>query len=171
MWPLMTPLALQCQRTFRATACTAGTWWRPLQGTRIASRCAVSPLRRIICTARRRARRPRALRGGVADRVGGPGAGESRVEQAVERGAVAVHEHAAVDAILPDFVERRPILDRDRMAGTYLQSIGIEFGPEEKPLKGPIVSDVWQAAFKQAQLREQQSDEHGASHSAGWPLE
>ena len=51
---------------------------------------------------------------------------------------------------LPGFIRHLPILDPNRTAGLYLQSIGVEFDAQEKPLRGPIVADTWQAAFDHA---------------------
>lgn len=48
---------------------------------------------------------------------------------------------------VPDIFTVLPIIDPARMAGQYLQDIGVEFDAAEKPLKGPIVSDVWQAIY------------------------
>ena len=48
---------------------------------------------------------------------------------------------------VPDIFTVLPIIDPARMAGQYLQDIGVEFDSAEKPLKGPIVSDVWQAIY------------------------
>ena len=46
---------------------------------------------------------------------------------------------------LPNCIKHLPIIDPTRFAGKYLQSLGIEFGPDELPLRGPIVADVWNA--------------------------
>lgn len=56
------------------------------------------------------------------------------------------HEHA--NLVLPSFIERYPVIPKSRAAGEYLQrERRINFGTKEKPLKGPIVSDVWQAMY------------------------
>ena len=50
---------------------------------------------------------------------------------------------------LPDFITHLPILDPERVAGKYLQEeIGIEFGSQEIPLRGPIVYDVFSEMYK-----------------------
>ena len=58
------------------------------------------------------------------------------------------HERLALEGVLPPFVELHPILARNRTAGEYLQRVrGLHFGAAEVPLRGPIVSDVWQAMY------------------------
>ena len=52
---------------------------------------------------------------------------------------------------LPDFWTHMPILDPKRAAGKYLQEeVGVEFGDEEIPLRGPIVYDVFSEMYKVA---------------------
>jgi hypothetical protein len=51
---------------------------------------------------------------------------------------------------VPDFITVLPIIWANRSAGEYLERIGVEFDTEEVPLRGPIVSDVWQAAHDHA---------------------
>lgn len=54
------------------------------------------------------------------------------------------------DVVLPDFVTKLRILNSSRAAGDYLRNLGVEFGPQEVPLHGPIVSDVFQAIYDHA---------------------
>ena len=43
-----------------------------------------------------------------------------------------------------------PVLNPTRTAGKYLQSRGLPFGTEEKPLRTPLVADVFQAGYERA---------------------
>jgi hypothetical protein len=73
---------------------------------------------------------------------------------AMERGIEIEHLAISFDTEkvdLPDYWTKLPILDHRRAAGQYLQEqIGIQFGPDEIPLKGPIVADVWNELHKRS---------------------
>jgi hypothetical protein len=63
--------------------------------------------------------------------------------------AVAVPTDALA-AAPPHTLRILPVLDPARTAGAYLKQEGLLFGTEEKPLKTPLVADVFQAGYEHA---------------------
>lgn len=71
-------------------------------------------------------------------------------EEGMKVEVIAVTFSHEVVNYVPDFITVLPIIWKNRSAGMYLERLGVEYDREEIPLRGPIVSDVWQAAYDYA---------------------